>query len=289
MSRQIDFTSYIPTSLVGVNSASKTLAAEVATGLPIPTGALPGKAFFLSEKWANQLSAVAINSAPLLQCHAGWYMIVQLDAGATAANVSQGSIGAQLSLAAGPSDMTDMSHALSQGINPVVFLNAITPGYYSIVQIGGDATVQLAASQTTAVGSVLLSNSSGLVTVGSSNITTTTYPEVVGIAEQVIITPAGALTLSAAAAASGGSTVYTGTITGGGTNNYVGLYMVIAGFTNATNNSAYAGAQGFPVTANTTTTITVSNPLGIAETHAGTATSTNLVRATLNFPFGGVK
>lgn len=136
---------------------------------------------------------------------------------------------------------------------------------------------------------MLLSNSSGLVTVGSSNITTTTYPEVVGIAEQVIITPAGALTLSAAAAASGGSTVYTGTITGGGTNNYVGLYMVIAGFTNATNNSAYAGAQGFPVTANTTTTITVSNPLGIAETHAGTATSTNLVRATLNFPFGGVK
>ena len=289
MSRQIDFTSYIPTSLVGNNSPSKTLAAEAVTGLPIPTGALPGKAFFLSEKWANQLSAVAINSAPLLQCHAGWYMVVQLDAGATVANVTQGSVGAQLSLTSGPSVMTDMAHVLSQGINPVVFLNALTAGNYTIVQIGGDATVQLAASQTTAVGSVLLSNSTGQVTVGSSNITTATYIEVVGIAEQVIITPAGALTLTSVAASSNGTAVYQGTITGGGTNNYVGLYMVITGFTNATNNSAYAGAQGFLVTANTTTSITLANPLAIAETHAGTATSTNLVRATLNFPFGGIK
>jgi hypothetical protein len=285
MSQQIVFTSYIPGALVGNNSLSKTLAAEVVTGLPIPTGAIPGQAFFLSEKWANQLSAFSINSAPLLQCHAGWYMVVQLDAGATAANISQGAIGAQLSLAAGRSDLTDMSHALQQGINPAIFLNAVTPGSWTIVQIAGDTSVQLAASQTTAVGSILLSNSVGLATVGSSNITVTTYPEIVGIAEQVIITPAGALTLTAVAASSGGSAVYTGTITGGGTNNYVGLYFVITGFVNGTNNSP---AQGFLVTANTTTTLTLSNPSAVAETHAGTATSTNLVRAYVNLPFGGL-
>ena len=40
----IQFTSYIPTALVGNNSPSPTLAAEVVTGLPISTGAFPGNA-----------------------------------------------------------------------------------------------------------------------------------------------------------------------------------------------------------------------------------------------------
>jgi hypothetical protein len=87
------------------------------------------------------------------------------------------------------------------------------------------------------------------------------------------------------AASSGGSAVYTGTITGGGTNNFVGLYFVIAGFTKGSNNSP---AQGFLCTACSTTTLTLSNSNALAETHAGTATSTNLCRANVNFPFGTV-
>ena len=287
MSQQIEFTSYIPTSLVGVNSPSKTLAAEAVTGLPIPTGALPAKAFFLSEKWANQLSASTINSAPLMQCHAGWYMVVQVDSGATVANIKQGSQGAQLSLAAGRWVITDMSNALNQGINPVIFLNAVAAGYYTIVQIGGDTNVRLAASQTVVVGSVLVSDSSGNAEVAGA-ISDTVYSTIIGIAEQAMNTPAGALTLTSVAASSGGSAVYSGTITGGAANAYKGLYFVITGFANATNNSAYAGAQGFLCTASDASSLTLSNALAIAETHAGVATSTNLVRAYINLPFGGV-
>lgn len=75
------------------------------------------------------------------------------------------------------------------------------------------------------------------------------------------------LTLSAAANASGGTTVYTGTITGGGTNNFVGMEFTIAGFATAANNGT------FLCTANDTTTLTLTNAAGVAETHAGTAKS----------------
>ena len=300
MSQGIVFTSYIPTALVGNNSSSPTLAAEVVTGAPIPTGAFPGNAFYLNESQAAQLSLSTINSAPLLTCHAGWYMVVKVDASAVAANIKQGAIGAQLTIATTSatanqaiqvqSTVTDGATAATAGMlgcNPVVFLNAVTPGNYTIVQLAGDASVLLAASQTTVIGQALLSATPGSCTAGSTTaLTCANIQNLVGLPEAVIITPAGALTLSAAAAASGGSTVYTGTITGGGTNNYVGLYFVITGFTKATNNSAYYGAQGFVCTANTTTTLTLTNALGVAETHAGVATSTNLVRAKVDFPFG---
>jgi len=297
MAQGIQVTSYIPTSLVGVNSASPTLAAEAVTGLPISTGAFPGNVFYLTETQANQLSQTTVNSAPLMYCHAGWYMVVQVDSGATAANIVQGAIGAQKAIPTTPATsttsipsqavVTDASNVLSLGQNPVVFLNAVTPGNYTIVQIAGDGHVWLAASQTTVVGSALLSTSSGNVDAGgSTTLTAANIGTVVGIAEEVIITPAGALTLSAVAASSSGSAVYTGTITGGGTNNYVGLKFVITGFTKTTNNSAYYGAQGFVCTANTTTTLTLSNASAVAETHAGVATSTNLVRANIAFPFG---
>jgi hypothetical protein len=72
-------------------------------------------------------------------------------------------------------------------------------------------------------------------------------------------------TLSAAANASGGNTVYTGSITSGGTNNFVGEKFVVAGFSNAANNGT------FTCVANSTTSLTLNNPGGIAETHAGTA------------------
>ena len=296
----IVFANYIPTSLVGNNSPSPTLAADNVCSLPISTGAFAGAVFYLTELQANQLSQSPVNSAPQLICHEGWYMVVQVSASAVAANIVQGAIGAQVSIpitqltetanippAAVVTDGATAATASFLGINPVIFLNAVTPGYYTIVQIAGDASVALAASQTTVIGSALLSGTPGLASAGGSTaLTAANIYEVIGIAEQVRITPAAALVLTGVAASSGGSAVYTGTITGGGTNNFVGLYFVVAGFVNTTNNSAYVGPQGFICTANTTTTLTLTNALAVAETHAGTATSTNLVRVQLAFPFG---
>lgn len=86
------------------------------------------------------------------------------------------------------------------------------------------------------------------------------------------------LTLTAAANASGGNTVYTGTITGGSNNGLVGKWFTVSGFTNTGNNNnvpagspASTFANGFQVIASTATTLTLANPSGVAETHAGSA------------------
>lgn len=65
---------------------------------------------------------------------------------------------------------------------------------------------------------------------------------------------------------SGGSTTYTGTITGGGTNAFAGFNFYITGFTNAGNNGI------FNVVSSTTTTLVVNTTTQVNETHAGTAT-----------------
>lgn len=75
------------------------------------------------------------------------------------------------------------------------------------------------------------------------------------------------LTLTAVAASSGNTAVFTGTITGGGSNAFAGFSFVIAGFTNASNNGT------FICTASTTTTLTLENEFAVAETHAATAQS----------------
>ena len=75
------------------------------------------------------------------------------------------------------------------------------------------------------------------------------------------------LTLTAVAASIVNQAVYTGTITGGGSNAFVGQSFVIAGFTNASNNG------NFICTASTTTTLTLVNEFAVAETHAATAQS----------------
>lgn len=72
--------------------------------------------------------------------------------------------------------------------------------------------------------------------------------------------PQSTLTLSAVANASGGHTVYTGTITGGGSNFYAGAVFTISGFTTAANNGT------FLCSASTTTTLTLVNTAGVAQT-----------------------
>ena len=296
MAQGIVFTGYIPTSLVGINSPSPTLAAEVVTGNPIPTGAFPGNTFYLTEQQANQLSLSTVNAALPLICHAGWYQVVQVSASATSANIKAGAIGAQAVIPTTSAQsasnvpynsvVTDGATAATAGllgVNPVIFLNTVTPGNYTIVQVAGDASVLLAASQTTVIGQALLSQTPGNATAGGSTaLTCTNIQNVVGLSEAVVVTPAAALVLSAAAAASAGSTVYTGTITGGGSNAFAGLSFAVAGFVNGSNNGY------FVCTASTTTTLTLTNPNGLAETHAGTATSSNLVRTAIRFPFGNI-
>jgi hypothetical protein len=61
------------------------------------------------------------------------------------------------------------------------------------------------------------------------------------------------------AAAGGGSTVYTGAFTGGGSSAFAGLIFAVWGFANNDNNGVY------PCTASTATTLTLTNPNGIAE------------------------
>lgn len=73
------------------------------------------------------------------------------------------------------------------------------------------------------------------------------------------------LTLTSVANASGGNTVYTGTITNGASSTYAGQPVVISGFTNAANNGT------FMASASTASTVTVNNASGVAETHAASA------------------
>lgn len=85
-----------------------------------------------------------------------------------------------------------------------------------------------------------------------------------------------ALTLTAVATSSGLTAVYTGTITGGGSNAFKGFTFVITGFTTSANNGT------FECTASGTTTLTLTNAAAASETHAGTATSSD---ATYPFVF----
>lgn len=68
------------------------------------------------------------------------------------------------------------------------------------------------------------------------------------------------LSLTSVAAASGGNTVYTGVITGGGSNAFQDKSYTVTGFTNSANNGT------FTCTASTTTTLTLNNASGVAET-----------------------
>jgi len=76
----------------------------------------------------------------------------------------------------------------------------------------------------------------------------------------------------------GTSTVYTGTITGGINNGFAGDSFTIAGFTQAADNGT------FTCTASTPTTLTCNNTAGVAQVHAGTATT----NGTFNWSEGAI-
>jgi hypothetical protein len=85
----------------------------------------------------------------------------------------------------------------------------------------------------------------------------------IGSGQSGAVEPSTTATLTAASAASGGNTTYTGTFTVPFT---AGQRVLITGFTNAGNNGRFTIVSG------TTTHLVVANPAGVAETHSGTAT-----------------
>jgi hypothetical protein len=110
----------------------------------------------------------------------------------------------------------------------------------------------------------------GTFTCTASTATSITLSNASGVAETVTTACASAGTafvLTAVATSSGGSTTYTGTITSGGTTAYTGQTFTITGFTNTQNNGS------FVCTASSSTTLTLSNAIATAETHAGLASA----------------
>jgi len=93
------------------------------------------------------------------------------------------------------------------------------------------------------------------------------------------------LTLTAASAASGGLTTYTGTITGGASGGLNNNSFTISGFTNSGNNGT------FSCPTSTSTTLVCSNSGGVAETHSGSAASDayNIIKGPFAYTAAGIK
>ncbi|MGB8987246.1 MAG: hypothetical protein WCC37_11635, partial [Candidatus Sulfotelmatobacter sp.] len=127
------------------------------------------------------------------------------------------------------------------------------------------------AGDTVVVSEFTNAGNNGTFTATASSATTLTLNNKAPVAET---DPATATVETATST----STVYAGTITGGTGNGFAGDSFAIAGFTNAGNNGT------FTCTASTATTLTCSNAAGVAETNAGTATTSS----TLNWSEGAV-
>jgi hypothetical protein len=170
-------------SLNSANFTSPTALTDVRTGLPFAAGGLNvGDYFDLTQEEAKSLSNTSVGT--LL---AGRYRFVQVDSGATQANVATGTVGLLKNLTgstyAGPiNNVTSYDKALTlNSPRKVVFLNAVTPGNFGFIQELGDATILInTVESTTGVGSVVNITSSGVDAPSSQTVT----PALVGIAEQ---------------------------------------------------------------------------------------------------------
>lgn len=142
--------------------------------------------------------ALALSNTTTGKLYEGRYRRVQVDSGATAANVKTGTIGLMSSLAAVIKDgdtagnptvnivtSYDQSIGAAAVVRQVVFLNSITPGNFGFVQELGTATVLGKATLTAAtpvVGDVIVSSASGLADdpTQSGNITYTILKTILG-------------------------------------------------------------------------------------------------------------
>lgn len=171
------FQPIVPTwlALNSCNDTSASYFTDLRTGLPVNAGGLnQGDYFDLTNKEA---AALSYTTTGLL--YEGRYRRVQVDSGATAANVKTGTIGLMPSLAAVIADgdpagkptvnivtSYDQGIGLATNVRPVVFLNTITPGNFGFVQELGLATVlgknPLSSSGTIAIGDIIVSATGGV-------------------------------------------------------------------------------------------------------------------------------
>ena len=142
---------------------------------------------------------------------------------------------------------------------------ASTAATLTLNNAAGVAQVQAATATASPSSSLaqVATQAASTVTLAHNNVTGTNLVLVVGVSVNVSVQ--SAFTLTQVGNAAGGNTLYTGTITGGAANAYVGLSFTITGFTTAANNGV------FTCTASTATTLTLNNAAGVAEVHAGTA------------------
>lgn len=129
---------------------------------------------------------------------------------------------------------------------------------------------QLAKSTLTAGDSQTVNLGSSKVIAVRTNVVVASNPEAFTLTAATYDTN-NPYTLSAAANASAGHTDYTGTFSDGGSNALVGQVFTVAGFTTVANNGTWI------CTASTTTVLTLANTAGVAQTHAGTATSQSTI------------
>src|SRR5271165_3666296 len=134
---------YLPQDMVTVYTSPSGMT-DTRTGAPYNMGGLlVGGYFDLTEAEAQAYGRS--------QLHEGRYRYVQIDSGATASNIVQGSIGLMKSLAGGVNLITSYDKGLAAGLRPVVFINAPTAaqvlaGAYVFVQEQGDASLLAAGS-----------------------------------------------------------------------------------------------------------------------------------------------
>lgn len=145
------------------------------------------------------------------------------------------------------SDEGNVALKVNSGQNPQAYSGAVEAGATT-----GSTALPVSPTGFIGTGAPLLLTSREVI---STNVT--------GISIGIPIAPT--LTLSSAGTASGGSAIYTGTITGGGSNAYAGYFFIVSGFTTAANNGTLM------VSASTTTTLTLNTNSAVAETHAATA------------------
>lgn len=154
---------FMPQDLVAVYNSPSGLI-DTRTGYPYQMGGLiVGGYFDLTEAEAQQYGRQ--------QLHEGRYRFVQIDSGATASNIKQGTIGLMKSLALGVNVVTSYDQGLNAAIRPVVFLATVTAaqvtaGAYVFIQEQGDATVLGKTNGVTnaspAVGDIINSIAGGL-------------------------------------------------------------------------------------------------------------------------------
>lgn len=165
----------LPTWLA-LNSANDTSASgqtDLRTGQPVNAGGLNLGDYFDLTNAEAKAASYSVNGT----LYSGRYRRVQVDSGATAANVKAGTIGLMPSPAAigidvGPGKLavsmnvvTSWDQALTAGLRPVVFLNVVTPGNFCFVQELGVATVlgKTGLTATATIGDAIVAGTSGLV------------------------------------------------------------------------------------------------------------------------------